>query len=190
MPGPVTAVTIAKAKENRFTGAFIALGHGVIEFPVIGLVALGLLKIVESKRFQIVIGGIGGILLLLMAWEMFQMEIEEEMGKEAQIKTEILSHHPLIAGILTTTANPYFFLWWVTAGAALIMKALPFGFFLFIIFALVHWSTDFFWLLFVSYSVHETQQFLSQGFYKFIFWACSLLLVIFGVWFLLGAGEM
>ncbi len=190
MPGPVFAVTVAKANENRYIGAMISLGHGVIEFPVIGLVALGLLQVVENQGFQIAIGSVGGILLLLMAREMTQIKVEMGENKENDTKREILTHHPILAGILTTSVNPYFFLWWVTIGAALIMKALPYGFLLFVIFAVVHWSTDFCWLLFVGFSVNKTQQFWSPGTFKFVFWGCSFLLGIFGLWFLWGAWEL
>ena len=40
MPGPVTAVTIAKGRESGNGGALIALGHGIIEIPLIVLIYL------------------------------------------------------------------------------------------------------------------------------------------------------
>lgn len=34
-PGPITAVTIGKGKESPHAGAFVAIGHGIVEFPLI-----------------------------------------------------------------------------------------------------------------------------------------------------------
>ncbi len=41
MPGPVTAVTVTKGYKDKNAGALIALGHGIIEFPLIAAIYLG-----------------------------------------------------------------------------------------------------------------------------------------------------
>ena len=33
-PGPVTAVTISKGNESPHAGGLVAVGHGVVEFPL------------------------------------------------------------------------------------------------------------------------------------------------------------
>ena len=38
LPGPLFAVTIEKASKWKTAGALIALGHGVIEFPLMFLI--------------------------------------------------------------------------------------------------------------------------------------------------------
>ena len=40
-PGPITAVTIAKGSESKHAGAWIAIGHGVVEFPLMVLIFYG-----------------------------------------------------------------------------------------------------------------------------------------------------
>jgi len=66
-PGPVTAAAIATGSRNRYAGTFIALGHGIIEFPLMILIILGMGKILESTKPQIVIGLAGGTFLPIMA---------------------------------------------------------------------------------------------------------------------------
>ena len=34
MPGPLFAVTVRKAAKSKFSGALIAVGHGIVEFPL------------------------------------------------------------------------------------------------------------------------------------------------------------
>ena len=66
-PGPVTAAAIAAGSKKPFAGSLIALGHCVIEFPVMLLILFGLEKILKSERTQIIIGFAGSLLLLIMA---------------------------------------------------------------------------------------------------------------------------
>ncbi|UCF44527.1 MAG: LysE family transporter, partial [Planctomycetota bacterium] len=41
-PGPVTATAIATGSRNRYAGLALAIGHGIIEFPLMVLIMLGL----------------------------------------------------------------------------------------------------------------------------------------------------
>jgi threonine/homoserine/homoserine lactone efflux protein len=41
IPGPMTAVSIAKGFKERYAGVKIAAGHGLIEVPLILLIYLG-----------------------------------------------------------------------------------------------------------------------------------------------------
>ncbi|GAH55236.1 unnamed protein product, partial [marine sediment metagenome] len=42
LPGPLTAATIAKGYGDKNAGALIAVGHAVIEIPLIAAIYLGL----------------------------------------------------------------------------------------------------------------------------------------------------
>jgi threonine/homoserine/homoserine lactone efflux protein len=41
-PGPVTATVITMAARNRYAGTLLAIRHGIIEFPLMVLIILGL----------------------------------------------------------------------------------------------------------------------------------------------------
>jgi threonine/homoserine/homoserine lactone efflux protein len=65
-PGPVTAAAIGMGTRSRFAGSLIAVGHGIVEFPLMVLIVLGAGGVFELPAAQIGIGLAGGIILLVM----------------------------------------------------------------------------------------------------------------------------
>ena len=65
-PGPVTAAAIGMGTRSRFAGSLIAIGHGVVEFPLIILIVLGAGRVLKLPAAQIGIGLAGGIILMVM----------------------------------------------------------------------------------------------------------------------------
>jgi threonine/homoserine/homoserine lactone efflux protein len=103
MPGPVMAVTIAKGKSSGNAGALIALGHGIIEIPLMVSIYLGFAQFFAYEIVRRVIGFVGGVMLGFMGAQMFKTKDHVEAG-ELNMK-----FNSLFSGIVTTTANPYFF---------------------------------------------------------------------------------
>jgi threonine/homoserine/homoserine lactone efflux protein len=66
-PGPVTATVITMGARNRYAGMLLAIGHGIIEFPLMVVIILGMGQYFKLPKVQIVIGLTGGVFLLLMA---------------------------------------------------------------------------------------------------------------------------
>jgi len=54
----------------------------------------------------------------------------------------------------------------------------------------VHWLVDLIWLSFVSVLVYKTHSLWGQRFQQWVFIAISLMLVGFGVWFLISGIQM
>jgi len=71
-PGPVTATAITMGARNRWAGVLLAVGHGIIEFPLMLLIILGLGSLFQKPATQITIGLIGGLVLIYMAFSMFK----------------------------------------------------------------------------------------------------------------------
>jgi threonine/homoserine/homoserine lactone efflux protein len=69
-PGPVTATAITMGTRNRWAGSLVAVGHGIVEFPLMVLIVFGLGAIFQKTTAQIVIGIAGGLILLYMAYGM------------------------------------------------------------------------------------------------------------------------
>ncbi len=174
MPGPVTAGAIAKGAEDKKAGIKIALGHAFVEFPVIALVAVGL-TFIASWEAKAVIGVVGGALLVYLGIQLFKPVENEEKR---------FPYSPTIVGVMTSAANPYFFIWWATVGAALITRALEFGVLFLMVFAVVHWSCDLVWDTFLTYSSHSTLDHLYKH-RRGVFAACGALTLIFGLWFII-----
>jgi len=112
LPGPLFAVTIEKASKRQTAGALIALGHGVIEFPLMFLIFFVLSQFVIPDSVQSAIGLIGGALMIYMGVQAFRNRNKEEKAQPSSKRDSLL------AGIWTTAANAGFILWWLTIGTA------------------------------------------------------------------------
>jgi threonine/homoserine/homoserine lactone efflux protein len=181
MPGPVFAVTVAKGYKNKIAGTLIALGHGLIEFPLMFLIYFGFAGLFASITAQKVISFVGGLVLIYMGVQTFKSQ------KKTSEEYEASKHGSFVAGVFATSANPYFFLWWATIGATLIGKASAFGLVGFLLFAITHWSCDLLWDTFVSVSVFKSKRFWTKRVHTAIFSFCFVVLVGFGIWFIISA---
>jgi len=65
-PGPVTAVTVSKGTKSPHAGAIIALGHGIVEIPLMILILYGFGDILKITYVKATIGLLGGLFLLKM----------------------------------------------------------------------------------------------------------------------------
>lgn len=181
MPGPVLAATIAKGYKDEKAGLKIALGHGLVEFPLMALIVLSVGFVFEDEKVMLAIGLVGGALLVFMGAMMVRSRKEIAVtGKDS------LPESVLAAGALTTSANPYFFLWWATVGALLIFTAEEFGAIVIVIFAVVHWTCDLAWYSFTSFAVFRSRHLWTPLVHEIVFGTCGALMVIFGVYFILG----
>ena len=177
MPGPVTAVTLAKSYKSPWAGTQIALGHAVIEVPLILLIYFGFAQFFQNSVVQLVLSILGGSMIIWLGISMFRARAEVVKGGKD------LPYSAFTAGILTTGLNPFFLLWWATIGSMLVMKFLDFGITGLAIFIVVHWLCDLAWLSFVSIMIYKTHSLWGSKFQEGVFIACSLLLVGFGGWF-------
>lgn len=180
-PGPVTAVTVGKGNESPHAGAWVAIGHGLVEFPLMVAIFYGFGYFLDHFLAKAVIALVGGMLLLLMGISMLRSI------KQVAVSSSQDTRSPVMAGVLLSVGNPYFLLWWATVGAALIMRSVGFGWLGFVLLALCHWLCDFLWSYFLSALSFKGGQFFGQKFQKAIFAVSGVLLLFFGGRFILDA---
>ena len=184
MPGPMTAVTLAKSYKSPWAGTQIALGHAVIEVPMILLIYFGFAQFFQNSIVRLVLSVLGSGMIIWLGISMFRARIEvTQKGKD-------LPYNSFTAGILTSVFNPFFLLWWATIGGMLIMRILDFGTVGLIVFIIVHWSCDLVWLSLFSTVVYRTHALWGRKLQEWLFIACSLLLVGFGLWFLISGIQL
>ncbi len=177
-PGPITAVTLGAGTKSPHAGALVAVGHGIVEFPLIFLVFYGLDSIFDSAAVRTVILIAGGIMLLFLGIVML-------CGlKRAGDVTAKTSKLPIISGIVLSAGNAFFLLWWATIGASLIAKAVTFGILGFAVFAVVHWLCDFLWFYFLSAASYKGGSILGIKFQRSVFGISGVFLLFFGVLFI------
>ncbi len=184
MPGPMFAVTLAKSYRSPWAGAQMALGHAVIEVPLILLIYFGLARFFQDTAVRVALSVLGGGVIIWMGIGLFRARRNVVQGGKDS------TYSPFVAGIVMSGVNPFFILWWASIGSMLIMQFLDFGTGGLVAFTIVHWLCDLLWLSFVSVLVYKTKSLWSRGFQQWVFIGCSLLLIGFGGWYLVSGVRL
>jgi threonine/homoserine/homoserine lactone efflux protein len=178
MPGPLFAITIKKAAKSKTAGALIAVGHGIVEFPLMFLIFFVLSQFEIPLAVQVAVGLVGGFLMIFMGVQAFR---KRHLQEEASTG---LKRDSVLAGAWTTAANAGFILWWLTIGTTLILNAKLFGLLGFSVFAGVHWLVDFTWYTVVALLIFNSQQFWTDRMHMGITLFCATVFVGFGAFFM------
>lgn len=180
-PGPLTVVVVGKGARSARAGAAIAVGHGVIEFPLMALLVVGLAPFFAHPAFAAWVGLAGGLVLLWMGIDLVRT-LRRPVASSTRPEASAL-----MAGILMTAGNPYFLVWWATVGATLVLRAWSFGLWRFALFAVIHWSLDLVWYFFLSAASHRGARLLGDRFRMGVSLVSGALLLYFGVRFVVDA---
>jgi threonine/homoserine/homoserine lactone efflux protein len=181
-PGPFTAVAIVSGARNRYAGALMAIGHGIVEFPLMIIIVLGAGRFLESGPARIGIGLVGGIVLILMGIQMLRSLRSGNIQESVSIQ-----RGPLAAGILLSVGNPYFLIWWATVGLALATRATALGVWAFVLFAVMHWLCDLVWLSLLSWASFKGSHWFGARVQQGVLLVCGGALLLFGSFFLYDA---
>ncbi len=180
-PGPLFAANVSYGlREGARSGIKMAVGHTIVEFPLLVLLGIGVISLQAFPEFTTIISILGAITLFVFA----AMQIRSTLGKKSG-STANPKQGPLITGILLSALNPFFIVWWLTIGFKLISDAMLIWAFagILIVFVLHIWM-DFAWLGVISFLAGKSSQILSNRNYKIIMIGLSLMLVYFGIKFL------
>ncbi len=183
-PGPITAATLAAGTRSPHAGAMVALGHGVVEFPLMLLIVAGAGGLFEIEPVRLGIGLAGGVFLVWMGAQLLRSV--PQANEEADVSD---GRHPLMTGIVLSGGNPYFLVWWATVGLALAAQAVELGVFAFALFAVVHWLCDLVWLEALSLASHHGTRLLGGRLQQVVLAVCGLMLLGFGGMFLYDAAS-
>jgi threonine/homoserine/homoserine lactone efflux protein len=178
MPGPLFAMTLRKAEKSKVAGALIAVGHGIVEFPLMLLIFFVLSRFTIPSAVQVTVGLVGGFLMVIMGIQTFRKRNKVD-GAPVSLKKD-----SVLAGIYTTAANAGFILWWLTIGTTLILNAQLFGLLGFSVFAGVHWSCDFLFYTLAALAVFKSQRFWNARVRVGITFFCVVVFIGFGVYFI------
>jgi threonine/homoserine/homoserine lactone efflux protein len=178
-PGPVTAAAIGMGSRNRFAGTLMALGHGVVEFPLMVLLIFGVGRFLQVPSVEVGIGLVGGGVLAFMAIQMFRA-----VRQGGDQETPMARSGPFAAGVFLSGSNPYFLIWWATVGLTLITQARGFGVWAFVLFALAHWSCDLIWLTILSWASFKGSVLLGPRRQRVVLAGCAAAMLAFGLYFI------
>ncbi len=88
---------------------------------------------------------------------------------------------PILDGLTTMAANPYFFLGWATVGTMLLARGLTFGLWGLLAVAVTHWTCDLVWDTLLSFLTFHSRRLWTPLVHRLVLEACGLLLIGFGV---------
>ncbi len=183
-PGPITAVAVGQGSKSPRAGTLVAIGHGIVELPVMVLVFFGVGRVIQFPAVQIAIAFLGGAVLLWMGVGMLRNLRKTELGPFNETRS------PIVAGILLSAGNPYFLIWWATVGAGLILRSVGFGLLGFAAFAAAHWLCDLGWDSFLSVLSFKGGAFFGKRFQQVVFAVCGVFLVYAGARLIFDAARL
>jgi threonine/homoserine/homoserine lactone efflux protein len=193
-PGPMlTLVVSSVAKKGFWTSFFIVVGHSLLELAVVISFFLGVLKYLENPIIVKIIGMLGGLFLLYLGIDIIISIFRKKYNIDFKsiVKKRTITGKStgivIIKGILISLMNPYWYIWWITIGAAFIIKSVEFNIPGISSFYLGHISADFIWYLFIGFLINTGRKFFNQKIYNGILAACSLFLFYLGIRFIIEA---
>ena len=181
-PGPLFAANITYGlKEGAKSGIKIAIGHSIVELPLIILLGIGVFSLEIFPEFRTAISIFGAITLFGFA----VMQIRTILKKNNNITIKP-KQGPIITGILFSALNPFFIIWWLTIGLKLISDAMMIWAFagILIVFVLHIWM-DFAWLGITAFLASKSKRIISNKNYKIMVLGLSMALIYFGITFLI-----
>ncbi len=187
MPGPVTTLIITEtARRGWIAGPLITIGHVLLELAMVVALFFGLGDFLKQNAVAGVIGVLGGAFLLWMgagivrdAWT---GRVSFNVSHTASARGP--SGNPVLAGVLTSVANPYWLLWWATVGAASLITFRAFGLAGLFAFYLGHTLADWVWNNVVAFAVATGRRVLNDRIYRGILLVCGAFLILLSIYFL------
>ena len=194
VPGPMLTLVISSvAKKGFWTSFFIVVGHSLLELAVVICFFIGILKFLDNPLIAKIIGALGGIFLLYIGVDIIVSIFKKKftIDFKSALKQETITGKSTIAlvfkGILISLMNPYWFIWWISIGAAFLFKSVKFSFMGVTSFYIGHISADFIWYLFIGFMVNTGRRFFNQKIYNGILISCSIFLFYLGIKFIIEA---
>jgi threonine/homoserine/homoserine lactone efflux protein len=188
-PGPLFFANLVYGiRLDKWSGIKVASGHAVVELPIIIMLAAGLSTFDAAIVYAGVIGMIGGIAILAFAAFQITNIIKEKPPHDTRHITG--SKGPFVVGIALSALNPFFLLWWFTAGLKLIADSAAFGVTtgVAILFALHIWM-DYAWLAGTAYLASRAAFLLESKYYRFLLLGLAAVLMYYGISFVLQAAS-
>jgi len=195
-PGPMLTLVVASVAEKGFwTSFFIVLGHCMLELAVVISFVFGILKYLENPILLKAIGLFGGTFLLYLGGNILYSIFKKKTRVDfrSAVKKNSMNRKSIFAvtlkGITISLVNPYWYIWWISIGAAFLIKSVQFNAAGITSFFIGHISADFIWYLFIGFLVSSSRKFFNQKVYNGILIFCSLFLFYLGIKFIIDAAA-
>ncbi len=185
MPGPMLTVVVAETpRQGARAGPLVVLGHAILELTLLILLVIGLGPVLEHEGVQAALQIAGGLMLvwtaaaMIVALARHRASIDWEGGSGGGKARAVLM------GIVSSLANPYWTIWWVTIGLGLLTKAYALGVAGLVAFYLGHITGDLSWYTLVSGALAVGKRFITLRVYRMMLTVAAAFLLALAAWFL------
>lgn len=187
-PGPLLLITIEETvSRGKKAGFSLIIGHALLELGLVFGFLYGLHHLLENYLIIRLISLLGGSFLVWMGInilkDIYLQRLSLEFGGTNRKKRKT---NPVWLGIIASLSNPYWTLWWATAGVTLALLALKRGYLGLSFFFVGHILGDFVWYGLVITAIVSGRKIISEGIYRGILVVCALFLVLLGACFVGG----
>ncbi len=188
-PGPLSfGILMQGSKEGARSGFSCAIGHTLVEFPLVLALSFGLFAAASQPMIKSIIGLVGGLGLIGFGILQIYQTVKSKTNLSSNTKTGRLPASSLVLGFALTGLNPYFILWWLTIGSVLIVQALAFAAIIGVLIMYVsHVWMDYAFLTALAYFAKKGKSIVGSKYYKVVLIAFGLILVYFGLSFTIDA---
>lgn len=186
-PGPLFFENLSQgARSGAKSGLVFSLAHTLVEFALVMLLALGLLTFVHELAVKRVIGVVGGAVLTAYGVMQIRGSLRSEF-RESKLH-KVSSGRLFLLGLALTGLNPFFVVWWLTAGAELIIIALEFASLAGVALMYVcHVWMDYVWLTATAHLAKVGLNFVGLRWYRLLTATFGAVLIYFGLTFLVNS---
>ena len=188
-PGPLLTYTIVRTAQSRkggfLVGAWVIAGHALLESVLVIALLMGLSTLLRTSLAVRLIGAVGGSFLVVMGISLLRQIARGGVaapGADAAAEA-IKPANPVLAGVLVSMSNPYWWIWWATVGFAFMVQ---YGITVanwpaLLAFLAGHEAGDLAWYLTVSILVSLGRSRITGRVYTAVLAACALVIVGFGL---------
>lgn len=187
MPGPMLTVVLTESpRQGVKAGPLVVLGHAILELALLALLIIGLGPFLERPAVQAVLAVVGGVMLLVTAVLMLLGVVRGRISLELAAGKGTSRHaRTVLAGLVSSLANPYWIIWWATIGLSLVTKAYVFGVAGLAAFYFGHILGDLSWYTAVSGLIAAGRRWITLRRYRGMVFVAACFLLVLATWFLI-----
>jgi threonine/homoserine/homoserine lactone efflux protein len=185
MPGPMLTVVVTETpRQGAKAGPLVVLGHAILELTLLILLVVGLGPILKHQSVQAVLQIAGGLMLVWTAASMIVALARRRVSIDWTGGSGGGKARTVLMGIVSSLANPYWTIWWVTIGLGLLTKAYALGIAGLVAFYLGHITGDLTWYSLVSGAIAAGKRFITPRVYRTMVAIAAAFLLVLATWFL------
>jgi len=187
-PGPLFFINLFYgSKYGSLMGLKIAIGHTLVEFPLLVLLFYGVntfsaVSISDSDILKI-IGIVGGIFMIFFSFIQIYPIIKNKSMETNNQYSKYVIKNAVSVGMIFTGLNPFFLVWWSTIGLKLVSDSVNnFGYLhgLILLFFSHIWM-DYFWLWITSFMSSKGRSIVKEKVYRILLLFFNTIIGIFGL---------